>query len=313
MAKMASAFERAASYRMQQLAEVEDGVVHTALDKYAHQVADKVITFSGMKHWNSVMKTVSGHIIGDQMVQIAKTGKNIAALKRLGLDENRIKDMRKAIDEHAVEEGGLWNMNLDRWADRDLVEKIEAAAVKEADRLIVTPSVGDKPLFATTEVGRTLFQFKSFIIASTNKVMLPLLQEGGIRPWMEVATTVGLGLAIANLKAAARGDEILPEDQMGQAIAATGLTGYASELYRLAHEKGSLRGGADSVLGPTIGLGDNAMTLFNAAKGESSPEQTAKALRRLTPFQNSHVLNKGFDAVEEATAKALGGKSNIKF
>ena len=143
--------------------------------------------------------------------------------------------------------------------------------------------------------------------------MLPLLQEGGVRPWMEVATSVGLGLAIANFKASARGDVIEPENQMTEALAATGLTGYAMELYRLGTEKDSLRRGADSVLGPTIGLGNNAMTLLSAAKGDASAEQTAKALRRLTPFQNSYVLGKGFDVVEEATAKALGGKSNVNF
>ncbi len=312
IAKMASAFERAASYRMQQLAEVEDGVVHTAFDKYAHKVADSVITFSGMKHWNAVLKTVSGHLIGDQIALSVLKGKT-AALKRLGFTDVRIRDLKKAIDEHAVDENGLWNLNLERWTDRDLVEKVEAAAIKEADRLIVTPSVGDKPLFATTEYGKTLLQFKSFVVAATNKVMLPLLQESGIRPWMEVATSVALGLGIANFKALMRGDEIKPEDQMQEAIAATGLTGYAMELYRLGFEKDSLRRGADGVMGPTIGLANNAMTLMSGAKGDASSEQTAKALRRLTPFQNNYVLKKGFDAVEEATAKALGGSSNASF
>ena len=312
MAKVASAFERTASYRMQQLAEVEDGVVHTAFDKYAHKVADKVITFSGMKHWNSVMKTVSGHLIGDKIALSAMKG-DTKVLKGLGFSDVRIKDLKKAIDEHAIDEDGLWNLNLDRWSDRALVEKVEAAAVKEADRLIVTPSVGDKPLYATTEYGKTLFQFKSFIVASTNKVMLPLLQEGGIRPWMEVATSVGLGLGIANFKAAMRGDEIAPENQMEEALAATGLTGYAMELYRLGFEEDSLRRGADGVMGPTIGLLNNALTLASSGKGDASPEQTAEALRRLTPFQNNYVLKKGFDVVEEETAKALVGSSNVKF
>ena len=112
------------------------------------------------------------------------------------------------------------------------METIEAGAVKEADTLVVTPSAGDKPIWFTSEIGRTLFQFKSFMMAATNRIMLPLSQEGGIRPWKEITTAVGLGMGVYAFKQAAAGREISDDPTVlaFEAVENTGLAGYAVEM-----------------------------------------------------------------------------------
>lgn len=195
MAKMASAMERTSAYRLSMISEVEDGITYTRADKYAHMVADRVVTISGMKHWNSMQKTIAGHLIGDKIANHLLKGTGRSELKSLGFTDGMYDEAVKQAKKFAYNDDGLMNLNLEQWESRQLVEMMEAAAVKEADKLVVTPGVGDKPLFMTTEMGRTLGQFKSFIIAATNKMTLPLLQEKGIRPWVEILAQVGLGAA----------------------------------------------------------------------------------------------------------------------
>tara|TARA_Y100000034_G_scaffold123003_1_gene169198 strand:- start:2466 stop:6098 length:3633 start_codon:yes stop_codon:yes gene_type:complete len=320
MARMASAMERASSYRLQQISEVEDGIVHTSFDKYAHATADKVLTLSGMKHWNVLNKTVAGHLVGDRIGQILSSGRGFSKLKQLGLDDQAIADAAEYAKRFAIDDDGLINLNLDMWPDRVLVEKIEAAAIKEADRLVVTPTAGDKPILMSTEVGRTLFQFKSFMVSATNKMMLPLFQESGIRPWVEIMTQLGLGLAVANFKAAMNGREIEGvDDQLMAAIDHTGLAGYGMELMRAGRAvtgidpfgeeqdaKFYARGPWGTLLGPSAGTAENA---WRAVYSDSSAEARARAVRKLMPMQNHLILRRGYDIIEDEAAKAMGKSS----
>lgn len=319
MAKLASAMERTASYRLSQVSEVEDGIVHTRLDKYAHMVADRVVTLSGMKHWNSMQKTIAGHLIGDKIADHLLNGTGKAHLKALGMSDQMIDDAAKQAKQFAFDDDGLLNLNLEQWTDRQLVETIEAAAIKEADKMVVTPGAGDKPIIMTTEMGRTIGQFKSFIIAATNKMTLPLLQEKGIRPWVEILTQVGLGAAVYQLREQMAGREPSddPKTVMIAAVDNTGIAGYGLELMKmgkaitgvdpLMREEDSKfysRGPWGTLLGPSAQLSKN---VWSSLYSETSPEQRAKAIRKLLPFQNHFLLRSLHDTIEEESAKMLGG------
>lgn len=317
MAKIASAMERTSAYRLQSVTEVEDGIVYTRADKYAHWAADKVLTFSGMKHWNSMQKTIIGHLWGDRLARALIDGTDTPKLKQMGLTDDMITEARDMARLHASDDDGLFNLGLERWSNRSLIETIEAAAIKEADSLIVTPTAGDKPILMTTEIGRTIGQFKSFMISATNKMLLPLTQEKGIRPWAEVMTAIGLGAGVYHLKAQISGREPSddPQTVLVEAVENTGLAGYAMELFKLQQatfgfdplgkedqSKFYSRGPWGTVLGPSAGTAQN---VWKATNTNTSPEQRAKAMRKLMPFQNHFLLRKGFDAVESEAAKAI--------
>lgn len=322
MAKMASAMERTSAYRLSMISEVEDGITYTRADKYAHMVADRVVTISGMKHWNSMQKTIAGHLIGDKIANHLLKGTGRSELKALGFTDGMYDEAVKQARRFAYDDDGLMNLNLEQWESRQLVEMMEAAAIKEADKLVVTPGVGDKPLFMTTEMGRTLGQFKSFIIAATNKMTLPLLQEKGIRPWVEILTQVGLGAAVYQLREQIAGREPSddPKTVMIAAVENTGIAGYGLELMKmgkavtgvdpLGKEEDSkfyARGPWGTLLGPSAQLSQN---VWSSVYSETSPEQRAKAMRKLLPFQNHFLLRSIHDTIEDETTKMLGGSSD---
>lgn len=334
MARIASAMDRASTYRLGHLTEVEDGIVYTRADKYAHYVANKVMGLSGIKHWNSTLKTVAGHLVGDKIGEHLAKGTGRESLRRLGLTDSMYDAARREARRYASKEDGLWSLNVDRWASLELVEAIEAAAIKEADNLIVTPGAGDKALLMTTEVGRTLFQFKSFMVASTNRMLLPLLQEKGIRPWLEISTHVGLGAGIYALRQTIV-DRELPEDPsefMIHAVESTGLPGYALELMKanqavtgvdmLGLEQDAkyyARGPWGTLLGPSAQTAQNVWRagyglmpglVGNEVDGATTAESRAKAIRKLLPMQNHYVLKHGYDKIEEGVAKSLGATNS---
>lgn len=326
LAKMASAMERASAYRLGALTEVEDGVVFTRGDKYAHKAADAVLTASGSKHWNSVTKTIAGYLYGDKLGRALIRGNadDISKLNRAGLSGDALSRARASARQHGFDDDGLFNLNLERWADRDLVQTIEAGAVREADLLVITPSAGDKPIFFTTEAGRTIFQFKSFMLASTNRLTLPITQEGGARPWAEIMTHVGLGLGVYALRSAMNGKEMSedPAVMTVEAVASTGLAGYGLEMAKMAgtlsgynplEEEGDYRShaGLAGMLGPTASMVERSVAIPSI---DQSGDAKAKAVRKLLPMQNHFILRNGYDKLEENLAKTLGGgSSDVQF
>ncbi len=322
LAKLASAMERASTYRLQHVTELEDGIVYTAADKYAHKAADIAMTVTGSKHWNSTVKTIAGYLISDRMGQaLIANDRNL--LKQMGLTDDMIDVAQDQFKKYGTDDDGLLNLGLDRWSDREVVENIEAFAIKESGRLIVTPSAGDKPILMTTEMGRTIFQFMSFIVAATNKVMLPAAQERGVRPWAEIMVSIGLGSAVYAIKEKIAGREPSedPAVVLTAAINNTGLAGYAGQLAAMS---GSIAGiepmeqtakyhsvsGVSKYLGPTAGLAENVLKAVNE---NTSPDARAKALRKLMPLQNHFILRKGYDEMEKSVAEMIGGSSDVNY
>lgn len=318
IAKIASAMERTSAYRLSHVTEIEDGVVYTAADKYAHKAADLVLTASGSKHWNSVMKTVAGYLISDRMGMALKAG-DTKILKSLGLTDDGIKRATAEFNKYGSDDDGMWSLNVDLWKDREIVENIQAAAIREADGLIVTPGVGDKPILMTSEFGKTIFQFMSYIVSATNRIMLPIGQEKGLRPWMEIITSLGLGAAVYALKQKLSGKE--PSDDpavvMAAAIENTGLAGYAGQMAVMGSSLSGLSpleqtnkfhnaAGVSRYLGPTAGLAEN---ILKAANADTRPAQRAKAMRKLMPMQNHFLLRKAYDDLEQKSAELMGQSS----
>ncbi len=322
LARLASAMERANTYRLQHVTELEDGIVYTAADKYAHKAADIAMTVTGSKHWNSTTKTIAGYLIGDKIGR-ALASDDRALLKQMGLTDDAIDVAQAEFKKNGSDDDGLINLGLDRWSDREVVENVEAFAIKEANRLIVTPSAGDKPIFMTTEMGRTIFQFMSFIVSATNKVMMPVAQERGIRPWAEISLSIGLGSAVYAIKEKIAGRE--PSDDpavvLTAAINNTGLAGYAGQLAAIGGSIGGIEpmgntskyhtvNGVSKYLGPSAGLVDNVLKSINS---NTSADARAKAMRKLMPLQNHFILRKGYDEMEKEVAEIIGDTSNPNY
>jgi hypothetical protein len=80
--------------------------------------------------------------------------------------------------QHGETLDGVRVANTGKWADGEAVRAYRAAVSKEVDSVVVTRSVGDVPLFANTPLGKALLQFRTYNLASHQRVLLRGMQEG---------------------------------------------------------------------------------------------------------------------------------------
>lgn len=81
-----------------------------------------------------------------------------------------------------------------------------AALAKDVDRTIITKGISDTPLWMKSNWGRLLMQFKSFGLASHQRVLIAGLQERPHRLAEQLLIGTTIGMMIAYLKFIERGD-----------------------------------------------------------------------------------------------------------
>jgi hypothetical protein len=186
----------------------------------------------------------------------------------------------------------------------------------------------EKPLFMSRDAGKTLLQFRSFMISSTQRTLLASLQG-------QDANAVGGMLSMISLGAMAYAfkqwdaDREISDDPMvwivegidrsgatgmimeanntiekitGQSVGLRPLMGVTAPASRFAS-----RSVAEGFLGPTYGsLTSGVLRVANAATDESDwTESDTRALRRLLPYQNLTFLRRGIDKLEESAHEAI--------
>ncbi len=325
MSALSQAVEKTQSVRIKEITQVDDQFTATPMDKYASAIATKSLQLTGFQHWNSFGKGIAGSLYGDRVANALIKGTDTKKLNQLGFDQQMIDEMAVQAKKHSTQTGGLYDLNLDLWdIDVHIKEAVEAAAIKESNFLVTTPGAGDLPIMFDGELAKTIFQFQSFAMAATNRIMLPLLQENSVRSTLEMVTHMMLGYAAYELKSASMdrdtsGDSV--KDKTWNAINHTGLLGYLGEVYRRQYaftgidptgimdkdRKFVSRGGFGAQLGPSAGTAKYVWQA-NPMNTMTTSEQKAKAARRLMPLQNNWLLRHGYDQVEKAIEQVMPGK-----
>ncbi len=325
MSALAQSIEKTQSVRIKEITMVDDQFAATSMDKYASAIATKSLQLTGFQHWNSFGKGIAGSLYGDRVATALIKGTDTKKLHQLGFDDGMIREMAEQAKLHSTKTGGLYDLNLDLW-DIDVYSKeaIEAAAIKESNFLVTTPGAGDLPIMFDSELAKTIFQFQSFAMAATNRIMLPMLQESSVRSTMEMVTHMMLGYAAYELKSASMGRDTSGDsvkDKTWNAINHTGLLGYLGEAYRRQYaftgidptgimdkdRKFVSRGGFGAQLGPSAGTA-KYIWQANPMNTMTTSEQKAKAARRLMPLQNNWLLRHGYDQVEAAIQNVMPDK-----
>lgn len=100
-------------------------------------------------------------------------------LARVGIDKTNAPELIKLFQQHKTVKDGVTMINFDKW---NTIEGIRFAANirRFIDRTIVEAGAGDKPFWISTEIGRTVGQFKGFMFGSMNKSVLGGVQELGV-------------------------------------------------------------------------------------------------------------------------------------
>lgn len=273
---------------------------------------------SGLSYWNVAHKrlwarTSAARSIED-MLKWANTGKvsvkEKARLAALGLDQSDATYIKQMFDRGIIEDvKGVYVPNFDQWPDFAKAQRFAKSVVSDVDSTIVTPGLGDIPIpIQKSEVLKTIFQFKSFSAAATNKILLSGLQRRDMTALIGFQTLVLMGAMGYVIRQLIQGKE--PESDIDKLIAEgvsrSGVLGLMGD-YVMAlnpHAKSSRYSALNAnsiLLGPSASLAGDAYQAFiknpydaligdeTAPRGLSDKE--LEKMRRLLPYQNIWYLN----------------------
>lgn len=199
--------------RLATLAELTDPYrSQTPYERFLSNASNVFTKATGLGWWNDTMKTMASVMTQNRMARTAMNWGKAAERDRnylayLGIDQTMAGRIAKQIEKHGAEEGGIWGANVAEWDD-DIARKAWAAALnKDVDRTIVTKGVADQPLWTRTNPGKLIMQFKSFALASHQRVLMSGLQENPLRLAENMAFATAIGMMISYVKMVERGDE----------------------------------------------------------------------------------------------------------
>lgn len=310
---------------------------HSAFERGLTSLQTRFGVVSLMAPWNATLKQFVGLVTMTNMLRAAEriaagkgTAKDISKLAASGIDEDLAQRIAKQFATHGDDQDGILLAKAGDWTDAGARESFRTAVVRVVDRAIVTPGQ-DKPLWMSTELGKTIGQFRSFGVASMQKTMLAGMQQRDAATLNGVMVSMGLGAMAYWAKSTAAGYE--PSDSpavwAAEAFDKSGLAGWIMDANGVVEKatRGRLgvsaltgkeisrfqsRNVTGAILGPTPGaIADIFQVSGSIFAGDTSKADLHK-VRQLVPAQNLFYLRTLFDKVEAATGDALGLRETRK-
>lgn len=339
-AKKAGAIaERALASRLATLAEITDPyAVSSPFERFLDNAATGFSKLTGLQHWTDFQKSISAVLTQDRILKNATVAaekgfdalpkKEQAYMAFLGLGRGKAEDVGKLFAAHGETIDGVRVANTDGWGSDPIAaaarRAYRAAVNKDVDSIIVTMGIGDAPLLANTPLGRSLLQFKTFALATNQRVLIRGLQEDKARFVGGLAGMVAVGMFIYWLKQIEAGRDVSnnPGTWVAEGLDRSGIFAVAFEInnalekanapgiYTAASAMGqaispnadarqpasrfAVRSTTGALLGPTFGGVSDTVGLmslgfenaYRAARGEDlvMSPSDVSAIRRLTPY-----------------------------
>ncbi|HFZ1920619.1 TPA: hypothetical protein ACIJX2_000036 [Serratia marcescens] len=304
MKKMAVGLETILHTRARTMGDLVDSSSRTtAVEAGMERVTDVFGKLTLMGHFDDVNKSVNGMITSDSILSGAAAAKKLA---KLGINPNMAGRIRSEFQKHGEVIDGWHIGNFEKWDDQHVAGVFQSAVLKDVNNTVITPGIGDTPLWASTPLGKTVFQFKSFATASYNRATLGGLQEGTAQFYYGTAFQIGLGALTYALKQAANGKDIdsSPQKLVLEGLDRSGILGPLMEYNNMA-EKASggmvglgaifgtgtqsryaSRGFIGSALGPTFGLLDTLTDVTSGVLNGDAGDRVIHNARTLLPGNN---------------------------
>ncbi|MEM5444895.1 hypothetical protein [Serratia marcescens] len=304
MQKMAVGLETILHTRARTMGDLVDSSSRTtAVEAGMERVTDVFGKLTLMGHFDDVNKSVNGMITSDSILSGAATPKKLA---KLGINPNMASRIRSEFQKHGEVIDGWHIGNFEKWDDQHVAGVFQSAVLKDVNNTVITPGIGDTPLWASTPLGKTVFQFKSFATASYNRATLGGLQEGTAQFYYGTAFQIGLGALTYALKQAANGKEVemTPQKLVLEGLDRSGILGPLMEYNNMAEKaSGGMVGlGAifgtgtqsryastgfiGSALGPTFGLLDTLTDVTSGVLNGDAGDRVIHNARTLLPGNN---------------------------
>jgi hypothetical protein len=333
--RMAVGLDMVLNSRASSLADISDIYARgSKLERTLRGASDTFGKVTLMSQWNASMKQFAGVVTQDRILnEVGKwaSGKvSKAGMKRLaasGIDEGLAKRIAQQFDAHGST-GDLNIANGSAWDDLGAYEALQAAILKDVDRTILTPGVGEKPLWTTGETGKLIFQFKTFAATAHHKVLIADLQYRDAAALNGFLMATALGTLTYGLKQYTAGREIEtePEKLIIESLDRSGAFGYFWDVNNMVEKltRGEVgvnamagaspmsryvsRNAVGAALGPSFGTAQDIFQVSGALSTGEFTESDVRKVRKLLPAQNLFYMRWLLDSLEEKTAKELGVK-----
>lgn len=302
--KMAVGLETILHTRARTMGDLVDSSARTtAVEAGMERVTDAFGKLTMMGHFDDMNKSVNGMITSDGILSGAFAGRRLA---KLGINDNMAARIRSEFEKHGEVIDGWHIGNFEKWDDQHVAGVFQSAVLKDVNNTVITPGIGDTPLWASTPLGKTIFQFKSFATASYNRATLGGLQEGTGQFYYGTAFQIALGALTYALKQAANGKDVdwTPQKLVIEGIDRSGILGPLMEYNNMAEKAtggmiglGALlgtgtqsryasRGFIGSALGPTFGLLDTITDVTAGVLNGDAGDRVLHNVRTLLPGNN---------------------------
>ena len=281
-----------------------------------------------MSRWTEMAKSMASVTIGSRIIEdsikwtkSSLTDKWKTALSSSGINEDMARRIATQFEKHGEKTKHNFMANTAKWEDDAAVDAFGAALNKDINITIVTPGLGDTPLWMSTELGSTFAQFKKFAISATQRMLMRGMQEKDLDFLFGSMLLMGSGMLI---------DKIYTEFRFGRdyskqslttkllnAFDRSGLAGIYTDINKAIETLTDNRIGigpafgeskpfgssnrwkAGTIFGPTGGQIYNIFDILYDVGGNQYNHHTAKNVRRLIPFQNVWYLDWLFDDIQK--------------
>lgn len=301
--------ERVLQSRLATMAELADPyAMNSPFERFLANASNVFSRMTLLPFWNDMHKSIASVLTQNRILENALSGDyaKLAAGERkymgfLGIDEFMAERIAKQFREFGEVEGNVHIPGVEQWTDDGARRAFAAALNKDVDSIIVTKGVADVPLFMNTPAGKALGQFKSFAIASNQRVLMRGLQDG---PGSIITGMVGmaaLGMLTYWVKQRESGREVSdnPGTWIAEGLDRSGIFSVGFEINNIVEKLGgpgaywlgakafssksqqqpasryATRNAFGAMLGPTFQLGTDTATLLglgaSALHGNADP------------------------------------------
>lgn len=311
---------------------------NTAFERGLAASGDAFGMLSLMTPWNAAWKQIAGVTTQDRFltdlfkVADGKAGVSVTTrLANAGIGKEQAELLAMQAKKYSDVDGGLKIANTHLWDSSEAVEIFRSALLKDVDRTIITPSVGERPLWTSSEMGKMAFQFKNFAASAHHKILIADMQYRDAQALSGFLLSVALGTMVYGLKQWTAGREIStrPDTLIVESIDRSGALGYFFEVNNTVEKltRGNVSVGAlaafatgqnpepmsrfvsrnwlGALAGPTPGTLLDAGNVIGAISEGEMTESELRSLRKLIPGQNLFYLRTLLDKIEEQAGDEL--------
>lgn len=319
MKKMGVMVETVLNSRSRLMADLVDSSTRTnAAEAGLDRVTDVFGKLTLMGQYNDINKAINGMVTADSILSGAAPASRVA---KLGISPATAARINEQFRKHGEVLDGWHIGNFEKWDDDYAAGVFQSAVLKDTNNIIITPGVGDTPLWASSPIGRTVFQFRSFTTASYNRATIGGLSEGTAQFYYGTAFQIALGALTYALKQSANGKEVdwTPQKLALEGIDRSGILGPLMEYNNMAEKatggmfglgpllgtgtqsRYASRGFIGSALGPTFGLLDTVTDVTAGVLNGDAGDRVLHSVRTLLPGNNLFWIAPMINQVDPGT------------